>query len=120
MCVVRGLVMFCWYVVQYVGTWVHRVVRYVGKVVRYGYTVRWYVETARGTVRRYVGTVRGQVGTIPGTVCWHLVHARWRGLPTSNNLSIIMFVGDGHNETQVARQGGWLPIPVQPELAPCK
>ena len=110
-------------------TWLHRLVRYVDEAG----TVRWYVETARGTVRRYVGTVRGQVGTIPGTVCWHLdhvmfcihwyfgiTHASLRGLPTANDLSIIMFAGDGRNETHVARQVGWLPIPVQPELAPCK
>ena len=132
MCLARGLVMFCWYVVRYVGTWVQRVVWYVGKLARYGHgtLVRgngtWYGTSVRGCGAGARGhdTWYGMLALGSCNVFTHwyfgIIHASLLGLPTANNLSIIMFAGDGRNETHVARQIGWLPIPVQPELAPCK
>ena len=58
--------MFCWYVVQYVGTWVHRVVRYVGKVVRYGYGT-----LVRGNGTWYGASVRGYGTGAGGHDTWY-------------------------------------------------
>ena len=112
-------------------TWLHRLVRYVDEAVRYGYgtLVRgngtWYGASVRG-----YGTGAGGHDTWYGMLALGSCNVLYTLVPWYNAWKLARFayiqqLVNHHvrrrwpQRTHVARQAGWLPIPVQPELAPC-